>query len=188
MGRRRIELDRFDLELGGYLRQLRRRRGFTLAEVAAMTGLSHSFLSQVERGRARASFDSLDRIARKLGTSHAEAVTAARRRSASPPPAAYAPDEHGGTEVLTDGDLPFAVLRIRHTDRGEGVMHRHDEPEFVLVVAGAAEVEIDGAAPRILRTGEHIRYPGGVAHRWRAVDEGGFEVVLVKEEPIREPD
>jgi transcriptional regulator with XRE-family HTH domain len=49
--------------LGAVLRSLRKNRGYTLAEVASTTGLSVSFLSDVERGRTRPSLDSLVKLA-----------------------------------------------------------------------------------------------------------------------------
>jgi transcriptional regulator with XRE-family HTH domain len=52
-----------DEELGARLRQARREGKLTLRDVAERTGLSQSFLSQVERGTANPSVGSLRRIA-----------------------------------------------------------------------------------------------------------------------------
>jgi len=49
--------------LGAKLRALRKRQGRTLADVGSETGLSVSFLSDIERGRARPSLDSLEKLA-----------------------------------------------------------------------------------------------------------------------------
>jgi transcriptional regulator with XRE-family HTH domain len=48
--------------LGDWLRDLRRQRGLALADVAAHTAVSASFLSQVENGRSDVSFGRLKRI------------------------------------------------------------------------------------------------------------------------------
>ena len=58
--------------LGRSIRLARRGRGLTLVELAALAGLSHPFISQVERGVARPSMLSLERISRALGTSQLE--------------------------------------------------------------------------------------------------------------------
>lgn len=50
--------------LGARLRRFRKARGRTLAEVAAETGLSVSFLSDIERGRTNPSLDTLGKLAR----------------------------------------------------------------------------------------------------------------------------
>src|SRR5215213_8250104 len=57
-----------DTRLGGAIRALRRERGLTLVQLAATTGLSQPFLSQVELGRSRPSMRSLFRIAEAMGT------------------------------------------------------------------------------------------------------------------------
>src|SRR3954447_17002234 len=61
-----------EIDVGERLRELRRFRRATLRTVAARSGLSESFLSQVERGRSSASIASLRRIADALGVSMAD--------------------------------------------------------------------------------------------------------------------
>ena len=51
------------MQLGARLRSLRRERRYTLAEVSEKTGLSVSFLSDVERNRTRPSLETLERLA-----------------------------------------------------------------------------------------------------------------------------
>jgi transcriptional regulator with XRE-family HTH domain len=55
--------------LGGRMRELRRRNNITLREVADAAGVSESFVSQVERGVANPSMASLRRMAEALGES-----------------------------------------------------------------------------------------------------------------------
>src|SRR2546429_9651468 len=61
-----------EVDVGERLRALRRSRRATLRTVAERSGLSESFLSQVERGRSSASIESLRRVAEALGVSKAE--------------------------------------------------------------------------------------------------------------------
>ena len=60
------------VDVGERLRAIRRLRRATLKTVADRAGLSESFLSQVERGRANASVGSLKRIAAALGVNVAD--------------------------------------------------------------------------------------------------------------------
>ena len=53
--------------LGARVRSLRRERGWTLKQLGREAGLSHPFLSQLERGLARPSVGSVERIARAFG-------------------------------------------------------------------------------------------------------------------------
>src|SRR5204863_1922697 len=59
-------------DLGGRVRSLRRQRGLTLKGLGRLAGLSHPFLSQVERGLARPSVGSVERIAAALDVSVAQ--------------------------------------------------------------------------------------------------------------------
>src|SRR5207244_2520419 len=61
-----------EVDVGERLRELRRIRRCTLRTIADRSGLSESFLSQVERGRANASIASLRSIADALGVSVAD--------------------------------------------------------------------------------------------------------------------
>src|SRR5919199_5659229 len=87
-----------DVDVGERLRALRRFRRCTLRTIAARSGLSESFLSQVERGRSSASIASLRRIAEALGVSMADL---------------FGPDGVPGPKVLRRADRPalaFGVL------------------------------------------------------------------------------
>src|SRR4051812_32656496 len=59
----------FETDLGARVRALRRERGLTLKGLGRLAGLSHPFLSQVERGLARPSVGSVERIAAALDVS-----------------------------------------------------------------------------------------------------------------------
>src|SRR4051812_17383546 len=54
------------MELGAKLKEVRRGKGITLQEVARETGLSKSFISQIEAGDANPSIGSLKKIADAL--------------------------------------------------------------------------------------------------------------------------
>lgn len=51
------------MEIGLELRAIRKRQRHTLSEVSEETGLSVSFLSDLERGRTRPSLDTLEKLA-----------------------------------------------------------------------------------------------------------------------------
>lgn len=55
-------------DLPATLRHLRKEKGLTLKEVAADIGMSHSFISDVERGRTRPSLDTVYKLAKRYHT------------------------------------------------------------------------------------------------------------------------
>src|SRR5438094_1814012 len=56
-------------QVGDRIRELRERRGFTLDELAARSGVSKSFLSEVENAKRNLSAEYLLRVANALGAS-----------------------------------------------------------------------------------------------------------------------
>ena len=56
-------------QIGERVRELRERRGFTLDELAARSGVSRSFLSEVENAKRNLSAQYLLRVANALGAS-----------------------------------------------------------------------------------------------------------------------
>jgi DNA-binding XRE family transcriptional regulator len=161
-------------DLGGRVRELRRERGLTLKALGSRAGLSHPFLSQLERGLARPSVGSVERIARALGVP----VTAlwSTRRST---PVRVAPADEGmvvphaepgapgGVREVPDDDSP---LRVREWSGGSRSWPEHMETaagETLLYVArGAVEVDLDGTV-HALDEGDALRFDGGVPHRIR---------------------
>jgi transcriptional regulator with XRE-family HTH domain len=53
--------------IGAILRQLRKERSFSLRKLSQMTGISHSFICDVEHGRSNPSIDNLQILASALG-------------------------------------------------------------------------------------------------------------------------
>jgi len=168
----------------------------TLLETAEQAGLSHSFLSQIEHGRARPSFDSLNLIALALGVSRAEVTAGATAavtdvlQSAEPEGAAVSVDEHAqqsaapGSVVLHQEDSPFTVLRVSSKDPAPGRRYVHPEAELVYVLAGRLQIALADGVPVLLEAGASITYRGGTPHRWCAADEAGYEALLVKMNPL----
>ncbi|WP_395245980.1 helix-turn-helix domain-containing protein [Agromyces sp. MMS24-K17] len=181
--------------LGAHVRRLRLRRGDTLVQVAERTGLSHPFLSQVERGLAQPSLSSLRRIAVALGTSPIELVAAAEDRPhtvehAVPPfevhrrgdrPQLAAGFADGDARMLAHSDRPFHPIEFTGSDAEPGPSYVHDEDEFVLVTRGTVVIELDGRRD-LLDEGDAVYYAGGVPHRWWAA-AGEYRLLIVKERP-----
>ncbi len=67
------------IQVGARTRQLRRQRGVTQGELVRRSGLQASYLSKVENGAVIPGLVNLDRIARALGVSLADLVTAPPR-------------------------------------------------------------------------------------------------------------
>jgi transcriptional regulator with XRE-family HTH domain len=62
-------------KFGQHLRGIRAQRGMTQEEFAEMLEISVDFLSLIERGRNAPSFETIERIAKRLRVSVAELFT-----------------------------------------------------------------------------------------------------------------
>ncbi|HZU12339.1 MAG TPA: XRE family transcriptional regulator [Chloroflexota bacterium] len=162
-----------EFEIGPRLRQIRRDRSLTMAELAARSGLTRSFLSQVESGRVSPSLTSLQKIASALGMTlgamfavpspHSRVVrredrSRLRYSKSNVEDELLSPTLTGKLEVLSctigphevSGDEPYA--------------HNADE-ECVVVLAGLLEIVVDGDR-YLLREGDAITFCSREPHWW----------------------
>ncbi|MWB97510.1 helix-turn-helix domain-containing protein [Agromyces seonyuensis] len=177
---------------GAHLRTLRRLRGLTLVQLAAATGLSHPFLSQLERGLAQPSMSTLRRLAVALGTSPIELVAAGEADPAdggaridlvpaAPADGAIADFAEGEGRMLAHGDRPFRPIEYRGENAEPGEVFRHAEDEFLHVLEGVLVLELDGEV-RELGVGDSAYFAGGVDHRWWS-ERGPYRLLIVKQRP-----
>jgi transcriptional regulator with XRE-family HTH domain len=166
-----------EVDVGERLRTLRRFRRCTLQTVAERSGLSESFLSQVERGRSNASIASLKRIADALGVSMADL---------------FEPDGLPGPRVLRRDERPalqFGILGrkllltprpLHHLEVFAGELevggstgaepYAHgDSEELFIVVSGTVRLELGGEEFE-LEHGDSVDYRSSTPHR--AVNTG----------------
>lgn len=172
-----IEPDGADLRLGQAIREVRHGRGLTLVQVAAAAGLSHPFLSQLERGLARPSMRSLFQIAEALGTTQQALLAAAGDGGA-----VIDMEQGGGARLLGQAPAGVAVTEFVGPPRTFGPFFQHDHAELLYVVAGTVEVEEragDRTTLTTLRTRGSIGYPGGTEHRFRQVGAATAVVLAV---------
>ena len=161
-----------EVDVGERLRALRGFRRLTLRTVADRSGLSESFLSQVERGRSNASIASLKRIADALGVSMADL---------------FGPDGEPGPRVLRRDERPalsFGILgrKLLLTPRplnhlevfagelevggstGEQPYAHGDSEELFVVISGTVQLELGGELFDLER-GDSIDYRSSTPHR-----------------------
>ena len=182
------------LRLGEAIRGRRRRLGMTLVEVAASAGLSHPFLSQLERGLARPSMRSLTAIAATLGTT-AQALMADAELPAVPGGDPVSVVRRGSTPVdspggyvrpLVRGERALLPVEFTGAPRDFDEYFRHDGDEFVYVVHGLIELDIEGEL-HTAAAGDSVYYAGGLRHRWRGLNDEQVRLVVVQQNRFTRP-
>lgn len=177
--------------LGRHIRGVRRLRGLTLVQLAGMAELSHPFLSQLERGRARPSMASLEKIARALGRSQLELLAGAadldRDLVATTPTLVRAgqgdrgPYSLGEARLLVQGDRSFHPMMFDAVNVDAGEYHAHDEDEFLHVIDGRCTIDLGPAGRFDLHIGDSLYYVGGTPHRWSSSDGAPYRLFVVKQ-------
>jgi transcriptional regulator with XRE-family HTH domain len=154
------------------VRALRRERGLTIEQLAAATGLTKGFISQLERDRTAPSLSSIARICDALGVrlSHifeAEAPSALVRRHER-----RELDSASGTtsHLLSPRDEPrFQAIESEVPPGGGAGSELHPLPgevEFVYVLEGTLELRVADET-HVLTAGDTITYRLGKPHTWR---------------------
>lgn len=169
--------------LGDVIRRRRRSLGLTLVQVADLTGLSHPFLSQLERGRTRGSMRSLFLVAEALRTSQQALLADAAPKANGVEPvllevndAASIPVDSGSARLLAESPGRFALTEFRLRPQEFSDFYVHDHAELLYVAAGVIEVELTPGRHQ-LRPRDVLRIPGSVPHRWRAI--GATEAIVL---------
>lgn len=173
-----------EIDVGERLRALRQFRRCTLRVIAERSGLSESFLSQVERGKANASIASLTRIATALGVhvadlfepDHSRAHPRVLRRARRP---ALAFGNLGRKYLLTPRPLDqlevFAVELDPGGSTGNEPYTHGDSEELFVVLSGRVHLQLDERVYELER-GDSIDYRSSTPHR---VSNSGQELAEV---------
>jgi transcriptional regulator with XRE-family HTH domain len=166
-------------DLGAQVRALRRERGLTLKGLGKLAGLSHPFLSQVERGLARPSVDSVQRIAVPVAQLWApprrpDAVEIVRAREGRT-------SEGYGALVRELPAEPGAPV-VREWSAGGRRWPEDAEARLgevlIYVARGALEVDLGGTVHK-LDEGDAMRFDGTIPHRLRRSGGPGTRALIV---------
>ena len=179
-----------EVDVGERLRAIRGLRRATLRTIADRAGVSESFLSQVERGKASASIASLRRIAGALGVSVADLF----EPSGPPRPRVLRREERpslafgilGRKLLLTPRPLHALEVFVGEFDPGgstgtEPYAHGDSEELFV-VLAGSAQLELGGEVHE-LEAGDSIDYRSSTPHRITNTGPDRAEVMWIISPP-----
>lgn len=179
---------------GTALKDLRVKRGWTLADVSERTGIPASTLSKVENGKTELTMDRLLRISVALEvniadlfrTPAAERVPPERaRRSITrlgelPGVRSQYGDYFYHAQELLDKKLVPIIAEIRAKTMAEfGEYHRHPGEEFLLVLEGELILHTDTYAPTQLRKGESIYFDSTMGHAYVAAGEAPCRILMI---------
>ena len=201
------------LDLGQRIRSERQRRQWTLEQFSEKTGLSKSFLSQIERGNTEPSITSLKKIAAQFGYSIVNLFPNGQGAEESweynnhlaehkPNNDYYRKDVAivragmrkrialPGSKVVYDLMTPdmkrkLEVMYMR-VSKGEnsGEEPMLDSPGEKLCIVMKGSLELRvGEEVYRLEEGDSLYYPAHVPHSWQALDGNSIEVIWILTPP-----
>src|SRR5690606_29895874 len=179
--------------IGGLLRSLRKRRGWTLKQMSEHSGIPLSTLSKVEHDRLSLTYDKLLQLSQRLQLSMSELFA---EQDGSAEPAVTARRSSGRIDDairVTTANYDYYYLcpelrrkrmipvltRVRAKSIEEfGELVRHSGEEYIHVLEGRMEVHTEFYDPMVLETGESVYIDSNMGHAYIAA-EGCDEVLLL---------
>jgi transcriptional regulator with XRE-family HTH domain len=157
--------------IGARLRAARRERGLSLAAVAARSGLTKGFLSEVERDLTSPSVGSLLRLCAALDVSIGELFDADQGpvvRAAERAPIGFGGEGVDEFQLTPAGERRLLVLQSDIAPGGGSGPEPYGletDAEFVHVLAGTLDVDVAGTSFR-LAAGDSMTFDAAAPHTW----------------------
>jgi transcriptional regulator with XRE-family HTH domain len=197
-----------DVELGAKLKEIRRGQGVTLQQIADQTGLSKSFVSQIETGTANPSIGSLKKITDVLGV-----PLGALFSNGDPGPGDPAPNGGAYSNGTPQAADPGSAVRVVRRDRRKVLIepgkkgkmylltpdlqrklevilgeeepgnadeewYSHIGEECGFVLEGRYEVCV-GDQVFVLEAGDSIAFPSHIPHKTRVLGDQPVKTIWV---------
>jgi transcriptional regulator with XRE-family HTH domain len=178
------------MALGEKIRARRQEIGLSLRELAARTGLTHGFLSLVERDQTDPSITSQRKIAAALEMplvhffAEEEGVGCVIRRSRRPK--LQLPSSHMVYEILNPGcvdRLQFFLATLEPGAASSEQLSSHPIQECTFVLQGQLRLEV-GTEVYTLDPGDSAGWDGNLPHRLSSVGEEPLVLVSATSPPM----
>lgn len=179
------------LDLGVRVRELRKKRGWTLEQAATQAGLARSTLSKIENGQMSPTYEALKKLAQGLAISVPQLFTPPSKNQVNGRMAVTKAGEGQSSvtatyehELMATGlrkkqMLPYrAVIRARSLDDFDGWV-RHDGEEFLYVLTGIIRLYTEFYEPVDLKRGDSAYYDGTMGHNVVSISEDDATVLWV---------
>ena len=164
----------YDINIGEKISEYRKAKDFSIRDLAKLTDVTPSLLSQIERGLANPSLNTLKTIAKALEAplftffttpvNTKELIIKADKRKKMILPG----NENVVYELLSpdlNGSIEFALMKLTPHSHSSKELMEHDGEEAAFVLDGQIKLYLDDNIA-ILSSGDSVRIPGGTKHKW----------------------
>ena len=167
-------------------RQLRSRRGLSLAQVAKAVGISVGFLSALERSHMSASVSTLRKLARFYKTNILDFFDPAESNIRLVSPDKRKVLEAGPgvrMELLAWGNTVMEPHLFRIAPHsGSGESYHHEGEEFLYILQGELQISLDEQEYQ-LQPGDSFYFESATPHSWKNPGRGETWVLWVNTPP-----
>lgn len=177
--------------VGGHLRQARKARGLTLAELSERSGIAVSTISKAERGDIALTYDKFAALAHSLELEF-DAIFGRRRKPAA---GAMKPSftAAGKQHVYDTPNYEYGMLANNLTGKRMMPMRahiharavadfpeyiRHSGEEFVFLLAGELELRFENGKSFRLMPGDSLYFDSSVGHIYLSVGEEDADALV----------
>jgi transcriptional regulator with XRE-family HTH domain len=175
-----------ETQVSEIVRKLREARSLSVRTLAAKSGFSPSFISQIENGQASPSISSLEKIALALGVSLVEffgregsrplAVVRAKDRPRLQ--SAWSKAEIERLSGSSTGRLESLLITIDRGGSSGKAPHVQSQEQFVFVVTGEIALLLGGSR-QILQAGDAVTISAQEPYRWENESAESAQLLVV---------
>ena len=172
------------------IRRLRQKQGLSLRELAHLTGITPSMISQIENGKTSPSLATLKNICDKLETTIGKLIddkpSTTDQVLRLPERKTMHQKEQGiYIELLTTPD-PYKQMEPLYftlePNASSGSEYRHYGQEFLVVLKGKLEIILN-TNHYILNKGDSFYFNSSTPHKYRNLSKGNTELVWIVTPP-----
>lgn len=163
-----------NIDIGKKIKQIRGEKGFSIKDVSEKADISSSMLSQIERGLANPSINSLKIIAKVLEVPvftffiNDQSVDDLVVRKEDRKVMSFPADNDFSYELLTPdlkGNIEFSLMTLNYGSESSKEALAHEGEEVALVMTGKVDLLIN-SQKITLKAGDSIRIPNRTKHKW----------------------
>lgn len=163
-----------DINIGEKILEYRKAKKFTIRDLAKLTDVTPSLLSQIERGLANPSLNTLKTIAKALrvplfiffvtpADTKELVIRSGKRKKMMLPDS-----ENIVYELLSpdlNGSIEFALMKLKPNSHSSKELMEHEGEEAAFVLDGKIKLYLNNNTT-ILNKGDSVRIPRGTKHKW----------------------
>jgi len=162
-----------EMAIGPQIRMKRKELKMTLKELAEKTGVSISFLSQVELDKCSTTLETLRKIADALAIHPSAFFQEDANHAEDEFPFIYKDLSDG---VMGANFKPLHITLKPHEDRGNEIQHLGHE--FIYVLKGEVIITLEGEVHH-LKEGRTLFYDASKGHYWRNDSTEKCELLVI---------